>query len=135
MEYKYFNSNPDASTFKSGKPKNWNKDDSAIRAISCACNLTWEKAFDKLSTISRYSHDVISKNVVNDFCLSNGFTYHTFGKPSSGTKRPSIEEFIDDHPKGTYIIYFANYFICIIDGCYYDVKKDTKSSIYSYWEK
>jgi len=136
MEYKYFNPNPTASTFKSGKPKGWIKDDSIIRAICAATGNSWETIFDELVKIARKNHDVItSKNVIDDYCILNGFEYVTYGKPTPGSKRPSIEEFLKANPTGTFIIYFANYYVCIKDGVYYDVKDQPKGSVYSFWKK
>ena len=135
MEYKYFNPNPDEQLFKSGKPKTWTRDDSAIRALAGALDKSWEEIFNKLVEIAKKNHDIItSKNVVMDFCAFNNFSYETFGKPTIGTKRPSVEEFINEHQEGTYIIYFANYFECVKDGVYMDVKNQPKGSVYSYWK-
>lgn len=46
---KYFNPNPTCKYFKSGSPKNWYINDSSVRAVAKALNLTWEDAYDKLS--------------------------------------------------------------------------------------
>ena len=136
MEYKYFNPNPNASTFKSGKPKGWVKDDSIIRAICAATGQSWETVFDELVKIARKNHDVItSKAVMDDYCVLNGFEYITYGKPKTGSARMTVEEFVKENPVGTFIIYFANYYVCVKDGICYDVKQEPKGSVYSYWKK
>ena len=135
MEFKYFNSNPDASVFKSGKPKGWNRDDSSIRSICAATGLSWDEVFTKLSEIALKYHDMpSSKNVINEFCVLNNFEYNTYGKPAPGTTRPTIEQFANTNTKGTYILYLRNYFICIKDGCQLNTVEMQNDSVYSYWK-
>lgn len=135
MEYKYFNPNPDAKTFKSGKAKSWCRNDSSIRAICCATGMTWDEVFKKLSDISLNLHDVpTSKNVVNEFCIVNGFEHVTYGKPKKGCLRPTVEEFTKDMNEGTYIAYLPHYFVCIKNGEVYNTEDVANSSIYSYWK-
>lgn len=135
MEFKYFNSNPDAAVFKSGKPKGWNRDDSSIRAICAATDLNWETTFSELSKIALKYHDMLnSKNVINEFCILHNFEYETYGKPAPGTKRPNIEQFVNEHKEGTYILYLRNYFVCIKDGCQFNTVEMKNDSVYSYWK-
>jgi len=135
MEFKYYNPNPDAQTFKSGKPKSWNNEDSSIRSICCATNKEWLTVFDDLCKIARNNHDMIdSKKVIDIYLQSNNFTYETYGKPRVGEKRPTIEEFANDHNTGIYILYLRDYYVCIIDGNLYNTLNMTKDSVYSYWK-
>jgi len=134
MEFEYFNPNPDASVFKSGKPKGWTRDDSSVRAICAATNMKWDNVFAKLSEIASKYHDMpSSKNVMNDFCVTHEFEYNTYGKPAPGAKRPSIEQFAQKNNKGIYILYLRNYFVCIKDGCLLNTLEMKKDSVYSYW--
>ena len=135
MKFKYFNSNPEMQTFKSGKPKSWYVRDSAIRAISCAIEKDWENVFEQLYTIAKNKHDMIdSKPVVNEMLLSNNFCYDTFGKPTSGQKRPTVEQFVNEYTNGTYVLYLRDYYVCVKDGVLYDVCESTNDSVYSYWK-
>ncbi len=135
MEFNYFNSNPDAEMFKSGKPKGWNRADSSIRAICAATGKDWETVFKSLSEIALKQHDMIdSKNVINDFCILNGFEYDTYGKPAPGAKRPNVAQFSNEHSQGTYILYLRNYFVCIKDGCQLNTIEMKDDSVYSYWK-
>ena len=43
---KHYNPNPTCKFFKSGKPKNWYINDSAVRAIAKVLDTTWETAYD-----------------------------------------------------------------------------------------
>lgn len=135
MEFKYFNPNPDAATFKDGKPKGWNRKDSAIRAICGAIQKPWNTVFKLLSSIALKHHDMAdSKTVVNDFCLEHGFTYETFGKPTIGTKRPTIIEFATMHPQGIYVLYLRDYYTCMDNGVLLDVKPIGDEPVYSFWK-
>lgn len=135
MEFNYFNPNPDAQTFKDGKPKGWNRKDSSIRAICGATGMTWNDVFEKLSEIGKKNHDMIdSKNVFNEFCVTNSFEYSTYGKPAQGTKRPTIEEFTNNHKEGIYILYLRDYFVCIKNGIELNTVNMKNESVYSYWK-
>ena len=135
MNFLYFNPNPDASTFKSGKPKGWTRDDSSIRAICAATGSNWNNIFNKLCEIASKHHDMPnSKNVINEFCILNNFKYCTYGKPTSGVKRLTVKQFANEHSIGTYILYLRNYFICIKDGCQFNTVEMNNDSVYSYWK-
>lgn len=135
MKFNYFNPNPEAKTFKSGKNKMWYRDDSSVRAISCALNITWDEAYNKLSEMALRLHDVpTSKNVVNDFCIVNSFEHTTYGKPGKGCSRPTVEDFVKENNTGIYIIYLPHYFVCVKDGEVYNTEDVGESSVYSYWK-
>jgi len=135
MNFKYFNPNPDAKTFKSGKPKNWNRNDSFIRAICGATNKDWLEVFDGLVEIARESKDTIdSKNVIMEYLAKNNFAHCTYGKPGVGEQRPTIEDFMKIYSEGVYILCLRNYYICIIDGYQLNVNEIKNEKIYSYWK-
>lgn len=135
MKLTYFNPNPDDKMFKSGKRKIWCREDSSIRAIAAAMNITWDDAYKRLSEIALRIHDVpTSKNVMHEFCILNNFEHTTYGKPKAGEVRPTLANFADEMTKGTYIVYLSHYFICVKDGEVFDVANEADSSIYSYWK-
>ena len=135
MAFKYFNPNPDVSLFKSGKPKNWTKNDSCIRAICKATNNTWENIFTELYQLAIKKYDMIdSKNIINEYCEKNNFTYVTYGKPKQNEKRPTVFDFANKYKIGTYILYLRNYYVCVKDGVIYNVCDVKNESIYSYWK-
>lgn len=135
MEFKHFNSNPDASVFKSGKPKAWYREDSSIRAICAATGKDWFKIFDELVSIARKNKDMMdAKNTINEYLISNGFSYETYGKPSIGESRPIVSEFADTHNHGTYILYLRDYYVCIVDGVQLNTCEIKNDSVYSYWK-
>lgn len=136
MNYTYFNPNPNAKTFKSGKPKSWHCQDDVVRAISKVFDKTWIESYELLDEIAKKNFTTINdKNVVNELLQNqNGYKYITYGKPKTGQKRPIIQDFIKEHNTGTYIIYLRDYYVAVVDGIVYDIQTLDDEAIYSYWE-
>ena len=130
----YFNPNPNAKTFKSGKPKSWHIQDDSVRAICKALNKNWEESYQLLDNIAINKFTIVNdKDVVNGVLSKFGFKYVTNGKPKSGEKRPTISEFIEKHKIGIYIAYLRDYYVCIVNGVLYDVSSHDDEVVYSYW--
>ena len=135
---KYYNPNPTCKFFKSGKPKNWYINDSAIRAIAKVFDVTWETAYDMLSKAGLSLHDIpVSKQAINFILNKNNFEFVTLGKPKKGSSRPLVKEFVESiNAVDTYVLNLADYFVTVEDSKIYDVSDDClKSSVYSYWVK
>ena len=134
---KYFNSNPTCKYFKSGNPKNWYINDSSVRAISKALDVSWEDAYNLLSNAGRKIYNVpTSKQALNEILIENGYEFVTLGKPQRGSSRPSVSNFIENYKSDIIVMNLADYFVTAIDGDIYDVSdKCLKSSVYSYWIK
>jgi len=137
MNFEYYNPNPNAKVFKSGKPKSWNVSDDAVRAISKALDKTWIESYEMLDEIAKNSFTIIQdKNVVNGLLCNKEFEYVTLGKPKQGEKRPVVSEFVNMYNKGTYVLYLRDYYITIIDGVVYDTDMNIgNEAVYSYWKK
>lgn len=136
----YFNPNPTCKFFKSGKPKNWYINDSAVRTIAKVFDTSWENAYDMLCKAGLTLHDVpVSKQAINYILEKNGFEFVTYGKPGKDEKRPNVKQFIEklsDNSKNIYVLNLADYFVCSINKKVYDVSDVClKSSVYSYWVK
>lgn len=134
---KHYNPNPTCKFFKSGKPKNWYINDSAIRAIAKVLNISWTDAYDKLCEGGKKIFDIpTSKNVIDGILKENGFKFVTLGKPKKGEARPSVKEFVETITNDTYVLNLADYFVTVEDKDIYDVSDEClKSSVYSYWIK
>ena len=134
---KSFNSNPTCKYFKSGNPKNWYINDSSVRAISKALDVSWEDAYNLLSNAGRKIYNVpTSKQALNEILIENGYEFVTLGKPQRGSSRLSVSNFIESHKSDIIVMNLADYFVTAIDGDIYDVSdKCLKSSVYSYWIK
>lgn len=134
---KYYNPNPTCKFFKSGDPKNWYINDSSVRAIARALDVSWDVAYALLSDAGKTVYNVpTSKQALTEVLVKNGYTFVTLGKPVKGSSRPSVTEFVEEHTEGTYVLNLADYFVTVINGDIYDVSdKCLKSSVYSYWIK
>jgi len=137
MDYIYFNPNPNAKTFKSGKPKSWHVQDDVVRAICKVLDKTWIEAYELLDDIAKKNFTTINDKVVVNELLANklGYEYITYGKPKQGQKRPIIEDFIKENNKGSYVIYLRDYYVTVVDGVVYDIANLSDEAIYSYWKK
>ena len=137
MYFIYFNPNPNAKTFKSGKPKSWHVQDDVVRAICKVLDKTWIEAYELLDEIVKSNYTMINdKTVVNELLTNQlGYEYITYGKPKTGEKRPVIKDFIKENQKGTYVIYLRDYYVAVIDGKVYDINSLDDEAIYSYWKK
>lgn len=135
--FEYFNPNPTCKFFKSGKPKSWYLNDSSVRALAKSLNINWVVAYKLLSVTGEENYDVMtSKTVIDKVLQNNSYNFVTLGKPTKGSSRPTVKEFLEQHQKGTYVLNLADYFVTVIDNVVYDVSDDCfKSSVYSYWEK
>ncbi len=134
----YFNPNPTCRFFKSGKPKNWYVNDSAIRSVAKISDMNWVDAYDKLTECGKAIFDIpTSKLAINEYLIKDGFEFITLGKPKKGSRRPNVEEFVKDiDANKVYVLNLADYFVTVKEGKVYDVSDEClKSSVYSYWVK
>ena len=134
MNYNYYNPNPNAKTFKSGKPKSWNIQDDVVRALSKALDKTWIETYELLDEIAKKHFTTINdKQVVTELLTKFDYTYITCGKPKIGEKRPTINDFANEHNKGIYIVYLRDYYAVIVDGMLYNTINLNDNPVYSYW--
>ena len=112
--------------------------DCTIRALSKAWNCTWVEAFDKMIPICREYQTCNIFNVPialrKEIFEKLGFTYSGVSN-KKGNKRPTVESFAKDNPKGTYIANVANHVVAIVDGKYYDTWDSGKCCLYGYFKK
>lgn len=78
---KYFNPNPTCKFFKSGNPKNWYINDSSVRAIAKALNLTWDQSYDKLVIAGKAIYNMPSSKQAMEKALEKDYEFITLGKP------------------------------------------------------
>lgn len=107
--YSYYNANP----FKI------RVGDCVIRAISKALNQPWEDTYIDLTIQGYLMGDLLSSNAVwGAYLKSKGFTRDIVSNdcPECYT----IEDFCNEHPKGTYIIGTGTHAVAVEDGCVFD---------------
>ena len=107
--YSYYNANP--YKIRVG--------DCVIRAISKALNQPWEDTYIDLTIQGYLMKDLLSSNAVwGAYLKSKGFTRDIISNdcPECYT----IEDFCNEHPKGTFIIGTGTHAVCVEDGIIYD---------------
>ena len=107
--YSYYNANP--YKIRVG--------DCVIRAISKALNQPWEDTYIDLTIQGYLMGDLLSSNAVwGAYLKSKGFARDIISNdcPECYT----IEDFCNEHPKGTYIIGTGTHAVCVENGCVFD---------------
>lgn len=122
--YSYYNANP--YKIRVG--------DCVIRAISKALNQSWEDTFIDLTIQAYLMGDLLSSNAVwHAYLRSKNFIRDIVSNdcPECYT----IEDFCNEHPKGTYIIGTGTHAVCVEDGCVYDTWNSSgEVPIYFYYK-
>lgn len=122
--YSYYNANP--YKIRVG--------DCVIRAISKALNQPWEDTYIDLTIQGYLMGDLLSSNAVwGAYLKSKGFTRDIISNdcPECYT----IEDFCNEHPKGTYIIGTGTHAVCIEDGCVFDTWNSSGETPIYYYHK
>lgn len=115
-------------------PKEKNVGDCTVRAIALATNQTWEEAYLALALQGYLICDMPSSNDVwGSYLLEHGWTYHRLQDTCPFCY--TINNFCEDHPKGTYIVATGTHVICIKDGSYLDAWDSGDKIPLFYFEK
>ena len=104
--FKYYNANP------RGRRVN----DCTVRAISLATGRSWDETFEELSKFAQAQAIMPDDVIYIDEYLDRKFKKVCGCK----NKKISVEEFVQKHPIGTYLITMNGHITCSIDGCIYD---------------
>lgn len=94
--------------------------DCSVRAVATALGISWEEAYTLLAAAGYRMGNVISSNEVITAVLRQ----HGFYKKAIPDMCPecySIEEFCEDHPHGTFVLFTSGHVATVIDGDLYDV--------------
>ena len=109
MSYVYYNPNP----------LKLSVGDCAIRAISKALSMPWEKTYLAITMQGLSMYDMPSANRVwGQFLKNKGFK--KFQLPDTYPDCYTIRDFCYDFPFGTYIVGTGEHVVCVKDGNYYD---------------
>ena len=122
--YSYYNANP--YKIRVG--------DCVIRAISKALNQPWEDTYIDLTIQGYLMGDLLSSNAVwGAYLKSKGFTRDIISNdcPECYT----IEDFCNEHPKGTYIIGTGTHAVCVENGCVFDTWNSSGETPIYYYHK
>lgn len=122
--YSYYNANPLKNRVG----------DCVIRAISKALNQPWEYTYIDLTIQGYLMKDLLSSNAVwGAYLKSKGFTRDIISNdcPECYT----IEDFCNEHPKGTFIIGTGTHCVTVENGCVFDTWNSSgEVPIYFYYK-
>ena len=111
--------------------------DCQIRAFCKVLDISWLEAFDLTIPICRelqtYTIFDCDLNKTKEAMKRLGFAYTGISN-KKGSKRPTVEQFAKEHPKGRYIVSVAHHSVAVVDGYYYDTWDSGKKSLYGYYE-
>lgn len=104
--------------------------DCAVRAVSVALGISWEDAYALIAAAGFAMGDVMSSNSVWGAVLrQHGF--YRMNLPNECPDCYTAEDFVRDHPHGTYVLGFGNHVATAIDGVIYDAW-DSRNEIPQY---
>lgn len=93
--------------------------DCAVRAVSVALGIDWEKAFAMLAANGMAMGDVVSSDSVWGSVLRQHGFYRT-SIPDSCPDCYTANDFALDHPRGVYVLGFGGHVATVRDGHIYD---------------
>ena len=116
--YKYYNANIHDNFVN----------DCVIRAISTAEDKSWSYTYDDLSRIAKKNgillDDVNFVEPLLDYRYNRVKTY-----PDE-----TVGDFVDSHPKGTYLVTMPNHITTVIDGMVYDTFDCRNRLLWDAWK-
>lgn len=108
--------------------------DCAIRAVSKALGVSWQTAYAMIAVNGFAIGDMPSSNSVWGAVLrQNGFQRKAIADECPDCY--TAEDFVNEHPKGIYVLGFGNHVATAIDGVIYDSWDSSKEIPQYYWFK
>ena len=101
--------------------------DCVIRAISLAEDKTWNETYDELSEIAQRNGIILDDVQFVEPLLDSRYERMCFNETYVG-------KFIEEHPKGTYLITMKGHITCVIDGVLYDTFDCRDRVMWCAWE-
>ena len=101
--------------------------DCVIRAISLAEDKTWNETYDELSEIAQRNGIILDDVQFVEPLLDSRYERMCFNETYVG-------EFIEEHPKGVYLITMKGHITCVIDGVLYDTFDCRDRIMWCAWE-
>lgn len=108
--------------------------DCAVRAISVALDVDWETAYALLASKGFQMGDVLNANSVWGAVLrERGFIRGSI--PNTCPDCYTAENFVNDHPRGIYVLAFGDHVATARDGYLYDSWDSSQECPQYYWTK
>lgn len=109
-----------------------NVGDCAVRAIAAALNVDWETAFELIAANGYKMGDMPSSDSVWGSVLrQNGF--YRSAIPNACPDCYTAEDFMIDHPRGTYVLGFGGHVATVKNGQLYDSWDSSQEIPQYYW--
>lgn len=109
-----------------------NVGDCAVRAIAAALNVDWETAFELIAANGYKMGDMPSSDSVWGSVLrQNGF--YRSAIPNTCPDCYTAEDFMIDHPRGTYVLGFGGHVATVKNGQLYDSWDSSQEIPQYYW--
>ena len=124
--FEYYNNNPVRPEGGAG--------DCAVRAISKALDVTWEKAYVMLSLNGFLMGDMPTANfVIGSVLRENGFKRKSI--PNECPECFSVDDFCESFPTGIYVVFSQDHVATVIDGVLYDSWNSSGNVPQFYWSR
>lgn len=117
--YKYFNPNPCGRAVG----------DCAVRAISAAFDVSWEKAFDAITKNAKQMCDMPSSDSVW------GALLRQFGFEREMVQGYTVSMFAKDHPRGVYVLGLGGHVVTVVDGDWMDSWDSGNCEVIYVWKR
>lgn len=120
--WRYYQPNPEGRTVG----------DCSVRAIAKALGVNWDEAFDMIVNEARSMADMPSSDAVWGAVLRRS----GFSKAVLSNACPdcfTAQEFLQDHPTGTYVLGFGGHVATARDGVLYDAWDSSRQIPIYYW--
>ena len=108
--------------------------DCAVRAIAKALDIDWETAFLLLTVNAFEMGDMPSAdNVWGSVLRQHGFYRENI--PSTCPDCYNVNDFVAEHPIGTFVLGFGGHVATVVDGRLYDSWDSSTESPQFYWHR
>ena len=111
-----------------------NAEDCAVRAVSVALDISWDRAFDLIAHNAKQMGVMMHNNAAWGSVLrQNGFYRAVI--PNTCPDCYTAKDFALDHPEGIYVLVFGSHTAAVIDGNIIDTWDSSSEIPYFYWYK
>lgn len=108
--------------------------DCAVRAISKALDVTWERAYIMLSLNGFLMGNIISADEVwGSLLRQNGFKRQLV--PDTCPDCYTVAQFCEDYPEGTFVVKSDEHVATVVNGILYDSWPSENKVVIYFWHK
>lgn len=107
--------------------------DCVIRALCKATGWDWKEAY-AFAFLSTAKEQFMPNYKDGERLLYKklGWRWHSH---NTRKPRPTVAEFAQQHPTGSYVLSLSKHHVCVTNGSYWDIWDCGGRKIYGYWEK